>query len=405
MKNKVARITFIAGLLFLFFIFSVQLVYSSEYINSDFFSFWLAGHMVWTGEDPYVASTWIQGHYQYGATWISDNTFLYPLPLSIIFSPLGLLKLDHAYIAWIFLSECVIGASIYTLSLLWKPPKISHLLIPTTIGLIFFRPVYMTLHNGQLGALFLLVITLVIYFWENDKWVQGSIFLPFLALKPQYGIPIIVFLILWLWLQKRKYTAVAAFSGSSILLIASGWIKNPLWINEFITIIRNKSEQTLGYNPTIWGVSGFICKHQLPCVFIFGGIASALLIILICYFILRVSNISPAFFIGIAVTTSLIITPYIWAYDLILLTLPILLVIIYLTNNDFPKIIATSVFPFFSAVALGLLVPAYRLAVDVWSTALPVLVLIGLMYFYLRRFPLNLTHPTSYKTNRHDLSI
>src|SRR5574340_387113 len=72
--------------------------------DSDFFSFWLSGHLVGTHQNPYSAYDWVNGHHLYNSNWISDLTFLYPLPLSILFVPLSLLSVKQAFSIWVSLS-------------------------------------------------------------------------------------------------------------------------------------------------------------------------------------------------------------------------------------------------------------------------------------------------------------
>ena len=87
-----------------FFALAFQFVQSISYADSDFFSFWYAGHSVLTGNDPYNESYWVNERSQFGAVWVSDATFLYPLPLAVLLVPLGLFPLLWAYTLWVALS-------------------------------------------------------------------------------------------------------------------------------------------------------------------------------------------------------------------------------------------------------------------------------------------------------------
>lgn len=96
----------------LFFIIAVALVNPVEYPNSDFFTFWLAGRLFSLGQDPYNSQAWVSGHHRFGATWIPNPTFVYPMPLSLLFAPLGLFPLYQAFIAWDVLSQFMMATSI-----------------------------------------------------------------------------------------------------------------------------------------------------------------------------------------------------------------------------------------------------------------------------------------------------
>src|SRR5512146_543776 len=82
-----------------FWLVALKVISPVDYANSDFFTFWLSGHLAALGQDPYVAGTWIAAHYQFGATWIPNATFIYPQPLSLLFIPLGLLPVHGAFVA------------------------------------------------------------------------------------------------------------------------------------------------------------------------------------------------------------------------------------------------------------------------------------------------------------------
>ncbi len=98
-----------------FFIIARTIVNSVDYHNSDFFTFWLSGRLASQGLNPYDRQFWIAGHHQYGATWMPNETFIYPLQVSLLFIPLGLLDLFQAYILWDVLL-CVLGLLIWCLT-------------------------------------------------------------------------------------------------------------------------------------------------------------------------------------------------------------------------------------------------------------------------------------------------
>ena len=76
---------------------AIRIINSIDYHNNDFFTFWLAGHLVATGGNPYASAQWVAGHHEFGVTWIPNQAYVYPLPLSLLFVPLGLLSLKQAY--------------------------------------------------------------------------------------------------------------------------------------------------------------------------------------------------------------------------------------------------------------------------------------------------------------------
>jgi len=362
----VPRIVFVA-ICVVFLCISIWIVYTQDYADTDFFSFWLAGNSVLAGEDPYSAEWWTLGHHEYGAEWISDATFLYPLPLALFFIPFGLLSLEHAYVLWVFLSLWLIllAAALLLRRANWQAHR--KYVLPILAGIFLFRPVILTLFHGQLGALFLLILVLMIMLWENEQWFLGGLLLPLLALKPSFGLLIGVLLGVWLILQ-QKWTALGGAVAASLGLCVLGWLYNPSWISEFIAIGSGKLGKTFGYSPTVWGVSGQLCSQAKECTMIVGGVLCGLFLITFLYFNFQTSgNRSPALIMSLAIPIALLVTPYGWAYDQILLIIPIVVISIAMIARKFPYIIPAILFLLISLLALAFVLIAMKIEYDMWS--------------------------------------
>jgi len=81
------RLLISLGLGTLFLTVAVRVVHSLDYVNSDFFTFWLGARMAWTEEDPYSSEDWLSAHDKYGVEWIPNPTYPYPLPLATLLAP------------------------------------------------------------------------------------------------------------------------------------------------------------------------------------------------------------------------------------------------------------------------------------------------------------------------------
>jgi hypothetical protein len=369
-----------------FLIVAIRIVSAMHYQNSDFFSFWLAGRMSWSNEHPYMSDQWILGHKEFGADWISDPKFLYPLPLALFFAPLGLLPLATAYTAWIYLSQILVSISI--LLLIWgKIKNWVHLVFPIAAGAFLFRPTLVTLRNGQLGAFILFIISLTIYLWDHQKWWQGGILLSLITLKPTIGLPILGLLGFWLIVQGR-FVAIAASVVAEFILLAIGWARDPQWISEFLLIGNEKFTQTFGHSPTLYGVGGAICNYGVSCSLIVGMIFSVSLIIITNLMCLR-KQINTSFeAVSFAIPVALVVTPYIWAYDQILLIVPVALICISIVKLNLPYWLA-AVFPIMlTFLSLGLLYLATNRGHDIWTVATPLACFSFLIYLYVNKLSL-----------------
>lgn len=368
----------------IFYAFSVKFVHPVEYPNRDFFKFWLAGYVTKLGQNPYSTEIWVDGHNLFGASWIPELTYIYPLPLSLIFVPFALLPLYQAFIMWDVLTQFMIVISVFLLLRLSPKIQIKHFIFLVLVGLILSRPTITTLVNGQISGFLLVVITYVLYCWQRGKWRQGTAFLPILALKPNLGIPIISLLLIYLIRKKEKSSLIAGGISAFVLLLV-GFIQNPCWMFEFWDASINKLSNSFGFSPTIWGVSSFLCNYDLNCTIAYGSGICVLIIGAYVYLFMRKTQVlSPMIVIGISTTVMLLVTPYTWTYDQLLLLIPILSLAFNL-SEDGTKFVPTSMILLAMGILAMILVWVTAITrLEIWNAALPLSVL-GFLFWYVFR--------------------
>ena len=364
---------------------AVRIVNSIDYRNNDFFTFWLAGHMVLHGGDPYSPLQWVAGHHAFGVTWIPNQAYVYPLPLSLLFVPLGLLSLHQAFIVWVALSIIMI---LVALALLLKLQAGSgRFVIPLFAGTIFFRPTTLTLFTGQVSSWLLLLVTIIAILWEKGKWEWGSLLLPILMLKPNLGAPMVVLLGLWLLFQKR-YRAILAMVVMGMILLTVGFLQNPHWISAYWGIGNTKLAETFGGSPTVWGLGALISHNQITATLIFGSLTG----LLVLFGFLRVllsahPTMRPVDVVALAVCVTLLVTPYTWTYDQLLLILPLTSAILAMDRIGVRFLVTASVFLAIDVLAVILLIFDTLMQVEIWNVLVP-LAVFGLCLVYLsRRIP------------------
>jgi hypothetical protein len=175
---------------------------------------------------------------------------------------------------------------------------------------------------------------------------------------------------MWLIVQKR-WTALAGALTASLGLCWLGWLYNPTWISEFLVIGSGKLGQTFGYSPTVWGVSGQVCSQSTKCMLILGGFLGGVLLIAFFYILLQSpDNLNPDLGFSLIIPIALLITPYGWAYDQILLIIPILIVITVMIAREFPYIIPSTLFLLISLLALVFVLVAMQIEYDMWSAGI-----------------------------------
>ena len=359
---------------------AARIVYTLAYRDSDFFTFWLAGYMNWTGQDPYVSEQWLGQHHALGATWFPNPVFPYPLPLATLLAPLGLLRLDVAYIVWVAVSLVLLVVGMFVILLRRPEPRLKHYLFPVLAGLLLFRPMWVTLHDGQLGAWLLFALVISAALLEDERWFLGGLAAAVVALKPTLGLPILGLIGLWL-LAARRWRGLAGLGAGLALLLALGLARDPHWVGEFLTVGQWKLSTGFGFSPSLWGMAGALCGHAAGCTGWLGGaLAGALALGAAALLFLFPARYSPLPVVALSIVTGLLVTPYLWAYDQILLLLPITLVISELIQRGRIFLLNALAFLALDVVAIALLFLALQTGEDVWSGLLPLLVGAALLW-------------------------
>jgi hypothetical protein len=351
-----------------------------DHHNNDFFTFWLAGHMLTQGSDPYAPEEWLAGHHLFNVSWIPNPAYVYPLPLALLFVPFGLLPLEQAFVWWVTLSLGMLIASLLLLCPPWRDKASRGLFVPLLAGCIFFRPVAVTMVAGQVSAWLLFTLTAVLVLWEKGKWEWGALLLPLLVLKPNLGAPLVTLLALWLFFQ-RRYRALLSLAMGGLVLLLAGMLINPAWVLEYWSIGSAKLAQTFGYSPTVWGLASLACGFHRPCTLAVGGIAAALLVAGTVWLLIRRGSLpDPHSAMSLAVTVTLLITPYTWTYDQILLILPIIVAAFSLLRRRGGFLPGILLLLTLDLLAVAVLLIDTRLNLEIFNALIPLCLLAVLLW-------------------------
>ncbi|MCP4140158.1 MAG: DUF2029 domain-containing protein [Chloroflexi bacterium] len=316
----------------IFLVGAIKISEIIEYQNSDFFQFWLGSRNIWDGGDPYNSAEWVQAHKEFGTDRIASPAYLYPLPLAILLSPLGLLPLKTAFITWTFLSESLLIISILLLLKSTDFNKTKHLILPIILANIIFRPTTTNFLGGQLSSLYLFITTVAATLWHKEKWFWGGATIALLAIKPSVGFPLLLILIPWI-LSRKKHTALAGIASTGLFLLISSLIKDPLWIPKYINILSTKLNNEFGNSPTIWGSSAMACNFDKACTAWLGSIFLLLFLLLNIWLLAKWRFSSPILALGHLISVGLLTTLYLWPYDHLLLTISIVFTMAYLLQK------------------------------------------------------------------------
>jgi Glycosyltransferase family 87 len=389
---KIAGITLTIILLGgIFFLRVMQNYEQQDYLNSNFFTFWLTGRMELTGDNPYDQTQYLEGHDAAGATWKPNQIFPYPLPLSLFMIPLGLLSLSNAYIAWQLASLVIIATTVLVVLSHWKEPAQRRLLVPMMVFLLFFGPEYRTLQIGSIGAFALIVVLISLLLFEKEKPILAGTVLSLTFLKPPQGLTILLLAVIW-FLARKDWKAILGVAFGGLALLVIGMIQDPLWVVKFISASQAVMDRSQGIQSNVWGYSFLICKQKLPCSTILGGGGALTLLGLGSLFLWRNrTQLSVWDAFNVIIPIGFVSTIYLWSYDQILYIIPITWIVGTLVERKKRYIQA---FIFMAVLILtsfiSLVLQAYTLK-NIWSLGNTVIVL-GMVCWLLylkQKKPLN----------------
>jgi hypothetical protein len=342
-----------AGLIFLMAVFLFNSVQNSSHEdsrNSNFLKFWIAGHMILIGQNPYDATQWENEHINLGAGQIDDKIFLYPLPQAFFLVPLGILPISDSFILEGIISQVIIAATSLILLNRFIKPGQNWLLLPLVLLLLFFGPVYLSLQIGSIGAFALAVLVITILLLERRKYFLTGIVLSMLILKPSQGLPILFLMGSWLFFKRDWIVIIGMIFGGFILLL-SGLIYDPQWIQKFLNVSQTVSGRTLGLQSNIYSFAYLGCNKDVYCAGIVGTVGIFIVLGLGCFYLWHNRELLTTWeVINIVVPLGFISTIYLWSYDQLLYIFPIIWIMAKLVEKT-----KSFLFSFFLLIALDTL--------------------------------------------------
>lgn len=351
--------------------------YQTDY--SDFVPFWLVGNLTANGQSPYDAPIWAEGYARNGVGEMLDHSFLYPLPLAFFFVPLGLLSLRTAHVLWVALTIFIIFGAVFSLSLTRQSLTSKYLLPFILIGVIFFRPAVLSVTTGHISGLLLAVLVGSLFLFERQKSFWGGVLLAFMALKPNLGMILIPLLLVW-FIRRKDGHAVFGLASAGLFMLAAGFLFDPHWLSSYLQIGSGKLAQTFGFSPTVWGLAHLLCEQQLFCTLAAGGVTSIVLAGIVLWLLARLPNITPLNAFSLCIALTLLITPYTWTYDQLLLLVPVTAVIFFWGERKHGFMPAALLFPILDLLAVLLLFFNTRLQVEILNGLIPLVILIPLLH-------------------------
>jgi hypothetical protein len=204
MKTSPWRIIAIVGLAVVTAGILVLIVNSNNVGQRDFLYYWVAGHLLVHGADPYdIVATrhlWLTAGFDVNCAIPLRN----PPGALFLVLPLGFTAPNTGLLIWMI---ALLASLVASIRLIW----IMHGRRPDRLHLLgyCFAPVMACLMAGQLGIFLLLGVVSFLYFHKSHPVIAGAALL-LCAAKPHLFFPFGIVMLLWVFVEKA-YRVLAGF--------------------------------------------------------------------------------------------------------------------------------------------------------------------------------------------------
>ena len=257
-----------------------------------------------------------------------ENFFMprFPYPPWYMLSTfyLGLMSMQSAGALWFELNLVMLFLSVWFLTDSWNG-RLRLIAFPLAL---FFLPVLGALSVGQYDFPALLGTSLLIYSLRKENVALTALGAVLLTFKPHVGALILLSVLGWLIVSRNNFgrRALRSIIMSGIGLSMISLIADPLWFVNYPKMLLgyqdegNVSSCSECSSVPMW-ISRWLFDGSLKQA---GVIATVLLIVLaVLFWIIRKSLIgSPELLITSTLLTTLLVSPYLYNYDFILLLIP-----------------------------------------------------------------------------------
>jgi hypothetical protein len=237
---------------------------------------------------------------------------------------LGLLPAKDAATLWFELNLVMLFFSVWFLTRVWSP---RWRLITFPLAL-FFLPVLGALSVGQYGFPVLLGTSMLIYSLRKENVALTTFGAVLLTFKPHIGALILLSALIYLILRGDNFgrRALGSILIAGVLLFIIGFIADPAWPVTYPKMLLNYQNEgnvtacsecaSLPVWLSRWLFDGSLTKAA--------AIAVLLLIVLVLLFSLNRNALlkSPALLLTSTLVVTLLVSPYLYNYDFILLLVP-----------------------------------------------------------------------------------
>ena len=283
------------------------------YEGRDFHCFWNAGRIVASGGDPYDAQQFVPAISTIPPS--PEKSFVrcgqrlsYPPWTAMALAPFGALPLPAASTLWASLAVMATVLGIY-----WTWQLVGRRRIPwplIAVLVVCTPPGIHTFIEGQF-AMFTFALTAgAALSLRRERSTAGGIATALLSVKPQTSIAFAaVVLGLAIMRRRRRFVVVAGAVGLGLAGVSQ--LLRPGWIAEFVGGATELSGSVTDRS-TIWNLAG-----SWPLAVVTIALLLTAVVVLI-----RGRGADDADILGLAVSLGLVVAPYAWNHDYVVLAIP-----------------------------------------------------------------------------------
>jgi hypothetical protein len=281
--------------------------------------------------------------------------FPYPPWYALSTFYLGLLPVKAAGTLWFELNLIMLFLSVWLLTDGWHS-RLRLIAFPLAL---FFLPVLGALSIGQYDFPVLLGASLLIYSLRKENAVLTTLGAVLLTFKPHIGALILLSVLIYLFAGRNSFgrRAIQSILLAGVFLFIVGFVADPAWPVSYPKMLLNYQEEgnvtacsecaSLPVWLSRWFLDGSLSKAALIAI----GLLSALFVVVFAR--RNVWLQSPELLITFTLLITLLVSPYLYNYDFILLLVPFAVLI--KDGNLLQKIIVSICYlvPTFAIAFLG----------------------------------------------------
>jgi len=283
------------------------------YVVHDFHCFWVTGRIVVNGGDPYdtdqyVAAVLTIPPSPQEALTRCARRLAYPPWTGMLLAPFGALPLPTAATIWASLAvmATVLGIN-WTWQLVGKRRIPWPLVALLAVGTL---PFILTLSEGQFATFTFAFTAGAALSMRSGRGMAGGIATSLLSVKPHTGIGFAAAVLL-LAILRRRWGFLVAAGATGLGLAGISQLLRPGWIVEFVGGTAELS-RSIANRSTIWNLA-----DSVPLALVLIALLLTAVVVLI-----RGRDVDDGDILGLAVSFGLVVAPYAWNHDYVVLVIP-----------------------------------------------------------------------------------